>query len=145
MGVGLLVDLTQPRMQGVARAALRFARRRSAELRDRCREVGLLKATGWGTDEVLLRALSESVAIATLAFGMSFTLSLIGLKYLKGWGLAALFISGLDWGSWIRIPYALSPLTLGVAALATVTVVLTGTLFSAWRAATMSPAEAIRE
>jgi ABC-type lipoprotein release transport system permease subunit len=116
-----------------------------AGMTERIREIGLLKATGWATDEILIRALSESIVIGFIAYGAAFVLAVAGLQFVKGWGLAPLYVTGLDLASPVRLPYALSPLLLVLTAVATVAVTLTGTLYSAWRAAVTSPMRAMRE
>jgi ABC-type lipoprotein release transport system permease subunit len=111
---------------------------------ERVREVGVLKATGWATDEILLRSFFESLSLGLIAFCVSAILVLVWLACFNGWGIAPLFIAGLDSGSNVRLPYALTPFIAGTSMIGTVAIVLTGTLFSAWRAAIAPPSSAMR-
>ena len=78
-------------------------------LSERRREVGILKATGWQTDEVLLRGTAESLAhgpgrrrgVAGPGLGVA--------RVLGGYGLAAAFLPGLDADPGLRLPYRLTP------------------------------------
>jgi ABC-type antimicrobial peptide transport system permease subunit len=74
-------------------------------LPDRRREIGILKATGWQTDEILLRGMSESLLISLTAASLSLLLAFFWLKMLNGLGIAALLLPGVDWTpSFTRFP-----------------------------------------
>ncbi len=113
-------------------------------LAERRREIGILKATGWQTDEILLRGLVESVALALAAACVALLLAWAWLRLFNGYGVAGLFLDGAGAGPDFPVPYRLTP---GPALLGFViagALVLTGTLYSSWRAATVPPREAMR-
>src|SRR5262249_2930711 len=65
-------------------------------LTERRREIGILKATGWQTDELLLRGLTESFLLSLAGAALSLVLSAFWLKVCNGFGIAMLFLAGTD-------------------------------------------------
>ncbi len=113
-------------------------------LSERRREVGVLKATGWQTDEVLLRATVESLTIALTAACVSLLIAWAWLRVFNGYGLAGFFLAGVDVAPDFRAPFRLTPVPALLGFVFALVLVLTGTLFSTWRAATAAPREAMR-
>jgi ABC-type lipoprotein release transport system permease subunit len=113
-------------------------------LSDRRREIGILKATGWQTDEVLLRGGIESLVLSLSAAAVSLLLAYVWLAWLNGYGIAAVFLAGTGAMPSFAIPYRLAPVPILLAFLIALALVMTGTLWSSWRAATVSPREAMR-
>ncbi len=113
-------------------------------LAERRREIGVLKATGWQTDEVLLRALVESLALALAGACTALLAAWAWLRLFNGWGAAGLFLEGVDAAPGVPVPFRLAPVPFLLAFVIAFVVVLTGTLYSAWRAATAAPREAMR-
>lgn len=112
-------------------------------LSERRREVGLLKATGWGTDEVLLRSLVESVVVALAGASVSILAAVVWLRWCGGAGVAPVFLPGADLVPGFDVPFRLTPLPAALATLVALVVATTGSLWSAWRAASAPPAEAM--
>lgn len=110
----------------------------------RRREIGILKATGWQTDEILLRSAVESVLLALAGISLSVLLAYLWLRGLNGYWIASLVLSGVDVAPGFRVPYRLTPIPVLLAFVIGLVVVLSGTLYSAWRAATVPPIEAMR-
>lgn len=110
----------------------------------RRREIGILKATGWQTDEILLRGTVESFVLALAGISLSIVLAFVWLKWLNAYGIAAIFLTGVDAVPGFRVPSRLLPVPVLLAALIGFIVVLSGTLYSSWRAATTPPIEAMR-
>jgi ABC-type lipoprotein release transport system permease subunit len=115
-----------------------------AGLSERRREIGILKATGWQTDEVLLRALVESFVLSLAGACLAVVLAWIWLKPLNAWGLAALFLPDADAWPSFRVPSRLTPVPALLAFVFSFALIMTGTLFSSWRVALASPWEAMR-
>jgi ABC-type lipoprotein release transport system permease subunit len=113
-------------------------------LSERRREIGILKATGWQTDQVLLRSAVESTLLALAGISLSVILAFVWLRGLNGYGLASIFVTGVDRAPGLRVPFRLAPVPVLLAFLVGLIVVLTGTVFSSWRAATVPPVEAMR-
>ncbi|HJT77206.1 MAG TPA: FtsX-like permease family protein, partial [Gemmataceae bacterium] len=113
-------------------------------LAGRRREVGILKATGWQTDEVLLRGGVESCLLSLAGASLAVLLAYVWLAWLNGWGIAAVFLAGVDAAPAFRVPFRLTPVPALLAFLISFVVVLSGTLYSSWRAATAPPFAVIR-
>ena len=113
-------------------------------LAGRRRELGILKATGWQTDELIFRSLVESLLLAGVAAALAVILAAIWLKGFNGYWVASIFLAGVEPEPGFRIPSRLTPLPALLAALIAIVVVATGSLYATWRAATAPPFEAMR-
>ncbi len=113
-------------------------------LAERRREVGILKATGWQTDEVLLRSLVESVLLSLAGAALAVVLAVGWLRGLNGYGIAGVFLTGVGRAPDFRVPFRLTPVPVLLAFLVALVVVLSGSLYSTWRAAVAPPREAMR-
>jgi ABC-type lipoprotein release transport system permease subunit len=113
-------------------------------LSERRREIGILKATGWQTDQVLLRSTVESFLLALVAISLSVILAFVWLRGINGFGIAGIFLTGVDMAPGFRVPFRLTGVPVLLAFLIGLTIMLTGTLYSSWRAAIAAPVEAMR-
>lgn len=113
-------------------------------LPERRREIGILKATGWQTDEILLRSAVESILLALSGICLSLCLAFVWLNWLNAYGIPSIFLTGVDAWPGFRVPYRLLPVPVLLTGLVGCVVVLTGSLYSSWRAAITSPVEAMR-
>lgn len=113
-------------------------------LSERRREVGILKATGWQTDEILLRSAVESALIALAGASLSILLAFVWLQCFNGYWIASIFLTGVDAAPSFRVPFRLTPIPALFSVLLSFVLIQTGTLYSSWRAATVPPAEAMR-
>jgi ABC-type lipoprotein release transport system permease subunit len=113
-------------------------------LSGRRREIGILKATGWQTDEVLLRGLAESAFLSLIGACVALLLAYAWLRWLNGYGIASLFLAGVGAAPTFRVPFTLTPVPALLAFLLALVVVGSGTLYASWRAAVTPPVEAMR-
>jgi ABC-type lipoprotein release transport system permease subunit len=113
-------------------------------LSERRREIAILKATGWQTDELLLRSLAESFLLGLAGASLAVVLAFAWLKGLNGYWIAGVFLAGVDAAPGFRVPFRLTPVPALLAFLIAFVVVLSGSLYATWRAATAPPREAIR-
>lgn len=113
-------------------------------LSGRRREIGILKATGWQTDEVLFRSFVESCLLALAGVASAIVLAFAWLRWFNGWWIASVFLAGVDATPSFRVPFRLAPVPALLALLIGFTMVLSGTIYSSWRAATAEPIEAMR-
>jgi ABC-type lipoprotein release transport system permease subunit len=111
---------------------------------ERRRDVAILKATGWQTDEILLRSLSESLALSLAAACLSLLLAWAWLRLFNGYGIAGVFLAGVDAAPDFPPPFRLTPVPALLGFVLSFVVVLSGALYSSWRAATAPPREAMR-
>jgi ABC-type lipoprotein release transport system permease subunit len=113
-------------------------------LSERRREIGILKATGWQTDEVLFRGAVESLCLSLTAACVALLLAWVWLRVFNGWGIAGFFLAGAGVAPDFRIPFRLTPVPALLAFVLSLVIVFSGTLASLWRAATVAPREAMR-
>jgi ABC-type lipoprotein release transport system permease subunit len=113
-------------------------------LHERRREIGILKATGWQTDEILLCGFVESLTLSLVGACLAFLLAWVWLRWLNGYGVVGLFVAGLGPAPEVPVPFRLTPVPVLLAFVLSLVIVLTGTVFSSWRAATVAPREAMR-
>lgn len=111
---------------------------------ERRREVGILKAIGWQTDEILWRSLVESTVLGVLATGLSVVVAWGWMRGANGYLIAGLFLPGLDLGTGVRVPFALNLLAALTALTIALTLVWVGSMYSTWRAAIVTPRDALR-
>jgi ABC-type lipoprotein release transport system permease subunit len=111
---------------------------------ERWREIGILKATGWQTDEILLRSLVESVLLSLAGAALAVVLAFVWLRLCNGYWIAGVFLAGVDVRPGFRVPFRLTPVPVLLAFLVAAVLVLSGTLYSTWRAAVVPPREAMR-
>jgi ABC-type lipoprotein release transport system permease subunit len=113
-------------------------------LTERRREIGILKAIGWQTDEVLLRSFVESLALSLSGACVAFLLAWTWLRAFNAFGISSIFLTGVDPTPDGPLPYHLTPVPLLLGFVLSFVIVLTGTLHSTWRSAVTSPREAMR-
>jgi ABC-type lipoprotein release transport system permease subunit len=113
-------------------------------LSERRREIGILKATGWQTDEILLRSLAESVLLSLTGASAAILLAFVWLRWLNGYGIASIFLPGVAAMPSFTVPFHLTPIPALFSFLISLVVVMSGTVYSSWRSATVAPVEAMR-
>lgn len=111
---------------------------------ERRQEVGVLKAIGWRTDEILLRNLVEGLLLAAAGASLAVLVAWFWLGVLNGWAIASLFVPGLGWRPKVDVPFRLAPLPTALGALLSWIVVTSGSLYTTWRTAMTPPAGAMR-
>jgi len=104
-------------------------------LAERRSEAALLKATGWTTDGLLLRALVESGVLCLIAASSSLILGWVWLALGDGIGIAAIFLPGWQFDSALQLPYRLDGEAILVATVLSFCIVATGSLYATWRVA----------
>lgn len=100
---------------------------------ERTREIGVLRALGWRRRRVLAMILRESLALSLPGMAAGVLLSLV---------LGVLMRQIPVWGSWLVIVF--SPGLLAQALIVAIGLGAVGGLYPAWRAAQLSPVEALR-
>jgi ABC-type lipoprotein release transport system permease subunit len=111
---------------------------------DRRREIGILRATGWQIDEVLLRSLTESLVLGVGAASASVVIAYLWLAVFNGYGIAAVLFPGVDPCPGFRVPFRLLPVPVLVTVLIALVIVTSGSLYSTWRTAVSPPSEQTR-
>ncbi len=105
----------------------------------RRREIGILKATGWQTLDVLEITFIENFFLALTGSALAVFLSIIWLKAGNGIGIAPLFISGSGWIPDFPVPARFLPMPALFSFLFGLSLTMVGTLIPTWRAAVTPP------
>lgn len=113
-------------------------------LPERRKEVGVLKATGWRTHEVMEMVVYEDLLYALSGASAALVVSFIWVRLLNGFFIARLFISGFNDVSTFPVPSQFLPLPFFIAFLLALVVTMVGSIITTWRSAVVPPAEALR-
>ena len=113
-------------------------------LSERRKEIGILKATGWQTTEVLEMVFFEGIILALTGACLSFLTSYLWIKLFNGFFIAQLFIAGIGNMPPFTVPAMFLPLPLILSVLLSLVLTMAGSIYSSWRAAVVPPAEALR-
>ena len=100
---------------------------------ERTREIGTLRALGWRRRRVLAMVFKESLALSLIGVVVGIVLAL---------ALSLLFQQIPMWGAWLVV--VLSPGLLAQTLAIAILLGAVGGLYPAWRAANLSPVEALR-
>ena len=114
-------------------------------LQERQREVAILKATGWMTDQLLLRSSTESFLLSLSSASLALICSFIWLRWCNGFWIAGVFLYGVGSDLETPVPYRLTPWPIALAYLLSFVVIMSGTSFSTWRAAIAAPCLVMRK
>jgi hypothetical protein len=66
------------------------------------------------------------------------------LRVFNGFALAGIFLAGVDWVPGFPVPFRLTPVPALLSFVLSFVIVLSGTLYSSWRAAMALPRETMR-
>jgi ABC-type antimicrobial peptide transport system permease subunit len=100
---------------------------------ERTREIGTLRALGWRRRKVLGMVIKESLALGLLGVVLG-----VVLAWLLGLAMQQIPM----WGAWLAV--VISPGLLGQALIIAILLGAVGGMYPAWRAANLSPVEALR-
>jgi ABC-type lipoprotein release transport system permease subunit len=107
-------------------------------------EVGILKAIGWRTDEILFRNAVEGLLLSAAGASLAILLTWTWLRVFNGWAIAEMFVPGLGFQPRVSVPFKLTPLPVVLSGLLSWVVVTSGSLYATWRTAITPPASALR-
>lgn len=113
-------------------------------LTERRREIGVLKATGWQTQDVLEMVALENSVISLTGAPLAILLSILWLKIFNGAFIAQFFIAELGLFSRFPVPSRFLPLPAILAFIFAIILTMVGALYSTWKTSIIPPAEAMR-
>lgn len=113
-------------------------------LTQRKREVGILKASGWQTIDIIELVVIETLILSIFGAIAAVILSIIWVKVFNGFFIAQLFISQLDVYPAFPVPALFSPYLIGLCLFLSMIITMVGTISSTWVTAITPPAEAMR-
>ncbi len=111
---------------------------------ERRREIGLCKAVGWKTTDVMLMVMFEQVLLSVLAACLAFLVSYLWVRVFNGALVAQFFISELGSLAAFPVPARFGFAPWAMSLLLCLTITLSGGLFTTWRLAARLPADCIR-
>ena len=113
-------------------------------LTERKREVGILKASGWQTIDIIELVVIEMLILSTFGAISAVIFSVIWIKVFNGFLIAQLFISQLDVYPAFLVPALFSPYLIALCLFLSMIITMVGTISSTWVTAITPPAEAMR-
>jgi ABC-type lipoprotein release transport system permease subunit len=113
-------------------------------LSERRREIGVMKALGWQTREVLEMVAFENLVLSLASVPFMVTASAMWIHLLNGAGLANFFIASLEVMAPFTVPSRLLPVPVLLGAILALTLTMVGSIYSTWRASVVPPCEAMK-
>ncbi len=113
-------------------------------LSERKREVGIMKATGWHTLEVLELISLEQLLISLMGATVAIVLSIFWVKALNGAGIAQFFIAEVTMLPKFTLPARFLPLPCFLSFFFALMLTMSGSIYASWRASTEPPVTAMR-
>jgi ABC-type lipoprotein release transport system permease subunit len=110
----------------------------------RRQEIGLLKAEGWRTLDVLEMVALENVIVSVLSAALALLLSVAWVRGLGVPGLGSFFLPDRPLEGSAHVPARFLPMPLLLALAFSLAVTMPGSLLTTWRTATIPPAEVLR-
>lgn len=113
-------------------------------LKELDKEIGVLKAVGWRTWEVLEKVALENLLISLAAVSVSILLSMVWIKGLNGILIAQFYVAEVGLIADVDIPSRYLPSHAVFYLVLALGVTLIGSLFSTWKKARITPSELMR-
>ena len=108
-------------------------------LSERKREIGIMKATGWHTLEVLEVISFEQLLISLLGATIAILLSILWVEGFNGAFIAQFFIAEITMLPKFTLPARFLPLPCMLSFFFAFLLTMVGSVYSSWRASTASP------
>ncbi len=113
-------------------------------LSERRKEIGVFKALGWRTSEVMEMVFFECLILSLSSVPVTFLLSYFWIKVLNGVFIAQIFIPGAGNFPFFSVPSLFLPMPLILSFLISIVITTVGSLYTTWRISIVSPQEALR-
>ena len=110
----------------------------------RRREIGLLKAEGWKTSDVLEMVALENVILSVLASAGALLMAMIWVRCLRAPLISSFLIAELPSFPEMTIPSRFMPLPPLMSFAFCLVVTMTGSIYATWRTAITKPVEVLR-
>ncbi|MDN3513117.1 MAG: ABC transporter permease [Candidatus Brocadia sp.] len=113
-------------------------------LSDRKKEIGIMKATGWQTLEVLELISFEQLLISLLGATIAIVLSILWIKGFNGAFVAQFFIAEITMLPKFTLPARFLPLPCLLSFFFAFLLTMVGSVYFSWRASTESPVASMK-
>ncbi|MBI3353436.1 MAG: FtsX-like permease family protein [Nitrospirae bacterium] len=107
---------------------------------ERRREIGIIKAIGWQTSEIIEVVFIENLLLSLTAAPMALLISFIWIKLFNGFLIAQFFIAEIGILPAFPVPARYMPLPLFLSFAFALVLTMVGSMYSTWRSAVTSPA-----
>lgn len=113
-------------------------------LAERRREIGVMRATGWQTEEVLEMVALENLLLSLVSLPIIFGTAAVWIHFFNGAWIADFFIPGREIMIPFSVPSRIFPIPLVLGTIMAVVLTMAGGIYSSWRSAVVPPSEALR-
>ncbi len=107
---------------------------------ERRREIGIIKAIGWQTSEIIEVVFIENLLLSLTAAPMALLISFIWIRLFNGFLIAQFFIAEIGILPAFPVPARYMPLPLFLSFAFALVLTMVGSMYSTWRSAVTSPA-----
>jgi ABC-type lipoprotein release transport system permease subunit len=112
---------------------------------ERRREIGVMKALGWQTQEVLEMVALENVILSLLSIPVILLVATVWISLFDGTGIAQFFIAGINIMMPFAIPSRIFPIPFLLSTMMALILTMVGNIYSTWRTAVVPPSEAMKK
>jgi ABC-type lipoprotein release transport system permease subunit len=113
-------------------------------LSERRREIGVMKALGWQTQEVLEMVALENLILSIAGVPFIVLVTAAWIYLFNGAWISKFFIASIEGMIPFSVPARIFPLPLLLGTFLAVTLTMVGSIYSTWRASVVPPSEAMR-
>jgi ABC-type lipoprotein release transport system permease subunit len=113
-------------------------------LSERKREIGVMKALGWQTEEVLRMVALENLMLSIISVPLIILVAAGWIHLLNGAGMAHFFMPALDILVPFSIPSRIFPIPFVLSIMMALILTMVGSIYSTWRTAIVPPSEAMK-
>jgi len=113
-------------------------------LSERRREIGIMKALGWQTQEVLERVAFENLVLSLASVPFVVLVAAAWIHVFNGAWISKFFIASMGVMMPFSVPSKMFPIPVFLGTLMVVILTMVGSIYSTWRASIVPPSEAMR-
>ena len=113
-------------------------------LSERKREIGVMKASGWETQEVLEMVALENLVLSIASVPFIVLVTAAWVHLFNGAWISKFFIASIEGMIPFAVPSRIFPVPLLLGTFLAVILTMVGSIYSTWRASVVPPSEAMR-
>ena len=113
-------------------------------LSERRREIGVMKALGWQTQEVLEMVALENLIMSILSVPFIILVTMGWIYLFNGAGISKFFVASLNVMVPFSVPSRIFPVPVVLGTFLAIILTMVGSIYSTWRTAIVPPSEAVK-